>query len=357
MVLPAGTYIAGHRYEILRPLGGGADGDVYAATDHHVHVTVAIKLLRVTPGTEWDEARVLRRLSDEHILPIENADVDSGQPYLVTELATHGTLADAVEATNGCGLNGDDAVRFIRQACHGIARAHDVRLTHNDIKPPNLFLNDEGECMVGDFGFASLVPSGASTAPVRGGSAPVMAPEVAASLVAGAGAASVASDVYSLGATAYWLLAGRAPYELDAIPMGPPRWSIVASEPPPRLCDVAPYIPRYVAKAVERAMSRDPRDRFASVTEFAEALGRRPEASRRWRRTDEHGGHIACFVGESRSGGSTYVMCLEQGSNAKKAKITTTHEGSGMRVTRGCRDDVAMKSWPQAVRSTITKLG
>jgi serine/threonine-protein kinase len=356
MVLAAGTFIAGNRYEVIDRLGGGADGDVYEATDHHEQDTVAVKLLGVTPGTEWDEARVLRRLSDEHILPIRNADVDSGQSYLVTELATHGTLANAVDATNGCGLNADAAVRFIRQACHGIARAHDVRLTHNDIKPPNLFLNAEGECMVGDFGFASLVPPGANTAPVRGGSAPVMAPEVAASLVAGVGAGSFASDVYSLGASAYWLLAGRAPYELNALPPCGPRWTVVATQPPQRLCDAAPHVPSYVAKAVERAMSRDPNHRFATVTEFAEVLGRRPEPRRDWRRTDEHGGHIACFVGE-KSGASTYVMCVEQGSTAKKAKVTTTHQGSGMGVSRGCKDDVSMKGLAQAVRSAIRALG
>jgi serine/threonine-protein kinase len=184
-----------------------------------------------------------------------------------------------------------------------------------------------------------------------------MAPEVAGSLAAGAGQGSVASDVYSLGATAYWLLAGQPPYDFTGIPMGPPRWNIVASQPPPRLRDVAPHVPGYVAKAVESAMSRDPKDRFTTVTEFAEALGRRPETARRWRRIQPHVGHLACWVGEPTASGSTYVMCVEQGTTTNKATITTTHQGSGMRVSRGCKDKVSVKGLAQAVRGAIRALG
>jgi serine/threonine protein kinase len=355
MVLAAGLRIA-NRYEVQRPLGAGGQADVYVVFDHHQDEVVALKLLKPVPaGREWDEARVLRRLSDEHILPIRNADTVAGQPYLVTELATHGTLDGVVEATNGCGLLVDDAVRFIRQACHGIARAHDLRLLHNDIKPANLFLNAEGECMVGDFGFAAKIPAGATSTTAHGGSAPVMAPEVAAQFAAEAPTASVLSDIYSLGATAYWLLAGRPPYLLEGVPPGPVRWSIVASQPPPRLRDVAPHVPPYVAAAVERAMDRSPSSRFQEVTDFADTLGRRPEVARRWRRTNEHEAHLECWLGEPESGGSTYVTCLEPGATPKKATITSTHQGSSRRITAGSRDTTLAQA-PRALRSVFRAL-
>ena len=106
------------------------------------------------------EAQILRRLVDPHVLPIRNADVDAGRPYLVTDLAQHGTLDDPIQAAGQLGVDVDQVVRWIRQACHGVARAHGMSLVHNDIKPGNLFLNAQAECVVGDFGFASLIPPG-----------------------------------------------------------------------------------------------------------------------------------------------------------------------------------------------------
>jgi eukaryotic-like serine/threonine-protein kinase len=131
--------------------------------------------------------------------------------------------------------------------------------------------------------------------------------------------------------------------------------AIVATQSAPRLRDVAPHVPNYVASAVERAMQRSPADRYPTVTEFAAALGRRPGVVRRWKRTDEHIGHMACWRGELQSAGSTYVMCLEQGARPTQAMITTRHLSSGRRVTAGCRS-VPMRTWAQAVRSAMRAL-
>ena len=324
--------------------------------DAHEGDIVALKLLTVVPrGGVWQEAQTLRRLADAHILPIRNADVASGRPYLVTDLARHGTLYDRLVSVGSVGLDVDDVVRLMRQACHGIARAHDLRLVHNDIKPPNLFLNAEGECMAGDFGCAALVPIGATTVNPPTAGPETAAPEVAAGWATPAPTASFASDIYALGATAYWLLAARTPNDLSAAPDAASAMSIVATVAPPRLRDVAPHVPHYVATAIERAMARTPGDRFDAVTGFAAALGQRPPVTRRWRRTDEHGPHLACWRGEPESGGSTYVLCLEQGSRSTQAVITTRHAASGNRVSNGCRT-AAMRSWGQAVRSTMRRL-
>lgn len=159
----AAPVIAG-RYVVRRQLDVGGQGEVYEVLDAHENDVVALKLLTlVLAGGHWHEARILRRLSDAHILPIRNADLASGRPYIVTELARHGALSDRLSASGACGLLVDDVVRLLRQACHGVARAHDLRLLHNDIKPGNLFLNAEGECMVGDFGFAAELPAGAAS--------------------------------------------------------------------------------------------------------------------------------------------------------------------------------------------------
>jgi serine/threonine-protein kinase len=350
------TTLIANRYAVRRQLGVGGQGEVYEVADTHEGDVVALKLLTlVGAGGPWVEAQILRRLSDPHILPIRNADVASGRPYVVTELAVYGAL-DGVLATVGpCGLDVDDAVRLIRQACHGVARGHDLRLLHNDIKPANLFLNGRGECVVGDFGFASLLPAGGTLTAPAGATPETAAPEVAAGWGTPSLTASTRSDVYSLGATAFWLVAGRSPLDLSAAPDVAAKMALVATQDIPRLRDLAPHVPNYVAMAVERAMERSPANRYATVTEFAAALGRRPGVARRWKPTDEHTGHIACWRGELQSAGSTYVMCLEQGARPTQAIITTRHLSSGRRVTAGCRS-APMRTWAQAVRSAMRAL-
>jgi serine/threonine protein kinase len=357
MPLPVGAVI-GNRYTVQQQLGEGGGGDVYLVHDAHENDVAVLKLLTtLRPGAEWFEAEALRHLADEHILPIRNADVDSGQRYIVTALAEHGTLEGLIQEANGCGMDVGRVVTLIRDACHGVDRAHRARLLHNDIKPLNLFLNGQGECLVGDFGSASLIPAGATMAVPCGATPAIAAPEVAAGIGTTAATASVRSDVYSLGATADWCLAGERAYAFPPATNLQERFAIVAAGPPPHsLRDRAPHIPLGVAKAVERAMSRNPADRFGTVLEFAHALGARPAAPRNWHRTNQHAGHAACWQGEPRDGGSTYILCVQQAARPGRLDITTRHATSGNRVTAGCRSAVTEAGCAAAVRGIIKKL-
>ena len=340
------------RYILSRPLGTGPQADVYEAEDTHEGDVVALKLLKqIPPGGSWAEAQVLRRLADPHILPIRNAALDSGRPYLATELAMHGSIEQRLAATGACGLDTDDVVRWLRQACTGVARAHDVGLVHNDLKPGNLFLNAQGECLVGDFGSASLLPAGQLTTVPLGFTPQTVAPEIAASWPSLHGA-SVLSDVYSLGATAYWMLAARPAHDFTGAQDMAAALAIVATQTPPRLRDLAPHVPQGVASAIERAMAKVPADRYPTTIAFAAQLGSRSAPARRWRRTDEHAGHLACWRGEPRGGGSTYVLCLEDDPNSKKCRVTTSHAASGKRITRGC-PVTSPRHIGQAVRSAM----
>jgi eukaryotic-like serine/threonine-protein kinase len=276
--------------------------------------------------------------------------------FLATELARHGTLQDRLAAAGERGLDLDEVIRWTRHACFGVARAHDLRLLHNDLKPGNLFLNAEEECLVGDFGCATLIPAGMATVQPHGATPETTAPEIAASWGTRAASASILSDVYSLGATAVCLLAARPPHDLTGMPDVASKMAIVATQPAAVLRDLAPHVPKAVVTAIDTAIKRSPGDRYQTVTDFAAALGRRPAAARRWRRTDEHLGHLACWRGEPRGAGSTYVLCLERGSRPSQCTITTVHAGSGRRVSLGCRS-AYLRSWGQAVRSVIQKLG
>lgn len=348
----------GNRYVVKRQRGPTGGGEVYICDDTHEGGVVVVKLLALAslpPGNPWLEAEALRQLSDEHILPIRNADLDAGQPFIVTEMATHGTLETELVARGQRGLDVDEVVSAIRDACAGVARGHSARLIHNDLKPGNMFLNAQRECLVGDYGGACLIPPGAAAGVPHATTPAITAPEIASAWGPGAVTATVRTDVYSLGATAYWCLAGERAYPFPPGMGFLEKLAIVAAGPPGPLWDRAPHVPKYVVKAIEQAMARDPADRFENVSQFAAALGQRPAVSRRWRRTDEDPGHLACWRGEPQSGGSTYVTCLQQGARPTQTIIVTRHLSSGNRVTAGCRTS-PMRSWPQAVRGVILRL-
>jgi serine/threonine protein kinase len=348
--------IAG-RYVVQGNLGRGGGGDTYQVLDTHEQDVVALKLLTTPPpGGVWAEARILRRLTDSHILPIRNADLAQGQPYVVTELATHGSLDKLLQAAGLCGLGVDDVVRWTQQACHGVARSHDLRLLHNDLKPGNLFLNAQGEALVGDFGMAALLPPGATATPCPGATAETAAPEVAAAWKTPTPSASVQSDVFSLGATAFWLLAGRSPYDFGSTTDFDTKMQIAATQAIPRLRDLAPHVPQYVGNAIEKALAPVPSDRYLSVIEFATALGRRTGVTRRWRRTNEHATHFGCWRGEPLGTGNAYLLCLEIGSRPTQGIVTTTQAGSGRRINAGCRT-IAMRVWGQGVRAAMHDVG
>ena len=333
MTIPVGQMIAS-RYEVLAVFGASGQGDVYRVRDTYENAICVLKLLNVALLTAgpWDEAQILRELADDHILEIRNADVYAGQPYVVTALAEHGTLETELAATNGLGLDVDQVVAWLRQASMGVARAHDKSLVHNDIKPANLFLNGNRECLVGDFGLASRVPAAPLVGVARGATAETAAPEVRAGWAAGHPPAAFTTDVYSLGATAYWLLAGTPPVDLAGVNGVAARMATAAVTATPRLREAAPHVPASVATIVDRAMADDPAGRYQTVAAFSAALGSRSTKPRRWRRTNEHAGHLGCWRGE-RPGKSTHILCLEQGATAKQCTVTTRH-ATGAKVPK-----------------------
>jgi serine/threonine-protein kinase len=354
MTLPVGQVIA-NRYEVLAAFAPSGQGDVYRVRDTYEDTICVLKLLNVALLTAgpWDEAQILRELADDHILEIRNADLYAGQPFIVTALAEHGTLEDELAATNGLGLDVDQVVTWIRQASMGVARAQDKFLVHNDLKPPNLFLSANRECLVGDFGLASRVPPLPLVGTARGATPETAAPEVRAGWATGHPPASFTTDVYSLGATAFWLLAAQPPVNLAGVNGIPARMAAAALQTAPRLRDVAPHVPAAVASIVERAMAGDPADRYQTAAEFAAALGSRSTKSRRWKRTNQHPGHLGCWVGES-PGKSTYILCLEQGPTPRQCTVTTRH-ATGAKVPQGSRAG-PLREAARSVRATMDKL-
>src|SRR5262245_37951276 len=211
-VLPAGTPLA--HYLLGDVLGSGAMGTVYRAHDRGLDRGVAVKILK--PGIADDpraverffrEARAAARVSHPNLAHVCFVGSESGRSFFAMEHVEGSDLEEHVKRHGPLPLA--DAVDALVQAARGLAAAHGAGVVHRDVKPSNLIRRPDGTVKVTDFGLARSV-EGDSEASAVGqviGTPTYMSPEQ----VRGEGA-DVRSDVYMLGLTAFFLLAGRPPF-------------------------------------------------------------------------------------------------------------------------------------------------
>jgi serine/threonine protein kinase len=282
--------VLGDRYEVRQKIGEGDYGAVYEVFDMHLEVPGALKLIDriddVVQSGVWAEAAHLRKLQGEFILGVQNALFLEGVPTVVADLAERGSVADHIEA--GVGLPVSTAVRWLHQIARGLARVHDQGLLHRDIKPANVFVSATDNALLGDFGLVRI-PDG------RGFAAAAFAGMTDTDVVY-----DRRSDIYGLGATGWWMLAG------EPLHAGADEHAIVQATDPD-LWHVAPHVPRRVRDAINRALRVDSKARFASAADFDAAIAHRNVAAREWRRVSSEQGHVACFVGEG--AGRTIRVC------------------------------------------------
>jgi serine/threonine-protein kinase len=260
-----------------RLLGAGGMAAVYLAADLRHHRSVAVKVLHpelsavLGPERFLKEIEVTARLQHPHILPLFDSGEVDGQLYYVMPLVEGETLRARLNRETH--LPVEDALRIAREVADALDYAHRHGVVHRDVKPENILLHD-GYVAVADFGIALAVEqAGGQRMTQTGlslGTPQYMSPEQAA----GERGVDARSDVYSLGAVLYELLAGQPPFT------GPSAQAVVArvlTERPRRIRELRDTVPAHVERAIERALARLPADRFATAREFADAL-REPEA-------------------------------------------------------------------------------
>lgn len=331
--------IIGNRYQLIRALGSGQGGEVWEVHDLIQGGTAALKVIdpaTLPPGGPWPEAAILTGLRGERILSIRNAEIYAGQPVIVTDVAHGGTLESQATPT---GVPWPGAIRWMRQACVGIQRIHDIGLLHCDIKPGNLFLDANRDVLVGDLGLATLKPP---AGPSHNFNSPTtVAPEVAAARrierlnggVLQPGMNSVRSDVYSLAATTYWLITGQPPHPPPATGTWEDWLDLIATTQPPPLADLAPHLPQDLRQRIEIGLHPDPAQRYASAAEYSQALGGIASRSRIWVRTDEHAGHLRCYRG-AKPGSRDATICAVPTPGTTKAEVVA-HRGT-VRAASAC---------------------
>ena len=351
VVVPTNPVLFG-QYEVLETLGRGNFGQVVRVMDTTLDREVAIKLLR-DPNQMLEEGRVLAGLSEiRNVLPIYHAASELGQGYIVTPVARGGTVGDRIVSSHGAGIAPPDAIRWVKQACNGISRVHEQGLVHNDIKPANLFFDEIQEILVGDFGLAARMNANGLAAPR--GTLETMAPEVARAMLAGdPHGSSIVSDVYSLGASLHWMLAGEPPISFPPGTSEIEAFAATSSEPRTPLRDVAPHVGQQLAQRVAKAMAFDPNDRYPNVSAFAADLAFRPSSRRAWHRTDEHHDHHGCWRGETR-GAATILVCAVPAANG--AVDVVACKMPSQRSVRSVSGRARLKALPALLRKTFAQL-
>jgi serine/threonine-protein kinase len=298
---PAG----GPRFRILRPHAQGGLGEVYVARDEELNREVALKRIQAPYADDCEsrarflmEAEVTGGLEHPGVVPVYGlGHLDDGRPFYAMRFIRGESLKRAIadfHQAEGSGRDPGDRSLALRRllgrfidACNAVAYAHSRGVLHRDLKPGNIMLGPYGETLVVDWGLAKAMDrpqepgpaareatlrpaSGSGFEPTRMGAAigtpAYMSPEQAAGRLDELGPAS---DVYSLGATLYCLLTGRAPVE-DSDAAGAVAAVLRGSIVPPRR--VKADVPRALEAICLKAMAARPADRYPTPRHLADEL-------------------------------------------------------------------------------------
>lgn len=273
-----GDIIAG-KYQIEGMLGRGGMGAVYQVKHRVTGKNFAVKWLlpQLTAGDDTAqrfirEAQVAGRVNHPNVVEVYDVGDDGGSLYMVMELLQGEALSQRIAAVGR--LTAAAACQIMIPVTRGLAAAHHSGIVHRDLKPDNIFLSVSshgGELpKVLDFGISKMSPLAAeqqvaiTRAGVVMGTPHYMAPEQVRSQPVDA-----RTDVYALGVIMYQMLSGKLPFSGENFPELVLK---IISDTPEPLRAFAPEAPAALLAIVERAMSRDIAQRFASVTELGRAL-------------------------------------------------------------------------------------
>ncbi|MCP4432605.1 MAG: protein kinase [Gammaproteobacteria bacterium] len=263
------------KYEIKRRIGRGSMGVVYEAYDPFVQRTVAIKIAHYQDNISDTIKQKLReaffsevysagKMQHPAVVSVFDAGQEGDMNYIVMEFVDGVTLQDYI--TGKKSLSCSQVIDVIYQCAKGLDYVHRQGVIHRDLKPGNIMLSTEGEVKIMDFSIAHVdVGLDGHDNEVQG-SPMYMPPEQLSEekrLV-------FQSDVYSLGAVMYALLARKAPFKASSLESL--IYKISNLDPQP-IMEISPEVPEHVAKIVERAMQKIIYDRFETAEALASALG------------------------------------------------------------------------------------
>ncbi len=257
---------------LVRGLGTGSFGSVYVG-HHRGTPYVAMKVLHVEFTESPDvvmkflkEAYATSGLEHDNIVRFGDSGHEAGHWFILLEYFPSRSLREILEERN-C-LTADEGLPIAKQVLSALEYAHQRKLLHRDIKPGNILVNDQNFVKVVDFGLAKRLVDSAFTAHTTTGmpGTPLfMAPELL-----GGGKATTKADIYSAAATFYRMFTGRHPIEARKLD----EWfQAVQTQVPPPAREVKPEVPAAISAALEKALAKEPGERYDTVHQFAAELG------------------------------------------------------------------------------------
>ncbi|HHN74178.1 MAG TPA: serine/threonine protein kinase [Acidobacteria bacterium] len=256
-----------NRYEILREIGRGGMGTVFAARDLVLEEPVALKVLSGPIGETVEkrfiqEIRLTRQINHPNIVRVHTFERWRELRFIVME------YIDGVDLRQWAGnrhpIPLGQVLEFISGVASGLAAAHRLGIVHRDVKPENVLLDQEGRPRLVDFGIARQGDVHLTREGLVMGSPAYMAPEQ----IRGE-AADQRADLYAIGVLTYFLLTGREPFASDNVAEV---LRLQIEQPPPPLASFREGIPQPVEALVSRLLSKDPNQRPASVFSLLEEL-------------------------------------------------------------------------------------
>ncbi len=328
-------------YEIEREIARGGMGVVYVATEIQLRRRVAIKVL--PPALTFGEAAIHRfrreartaaALDHPNIIPIYRVS-SGGELMWYSMKLLEGRSLDALLKEQER-LAFSDVVDTLEQVADALDYAHQHGVIHRDIKPGNIVLDDRGRVTVTDFGIAKEIQEGSlSESGALLGTPYYMAPEQYVG-----GETTGATDQYSLGVVAYQCLGARVPFEASSA------YELLnkhVSEPPPPLAELRSDLPPCAYAAIERALAKNPQDRFTTVAEFVSTLAGRTPAVAAPRRSR----HVAWGVGMTAAALALYgVVTVVRGAREESPPPRADESLSLATETAG-RDTIQRESAPR----------
>ena len=320
------------RYRVARVLGTGGMSRVYAAFHRDLRASAALKVIGTRYADDAElarrfmvEARAVSMIRHDNIVKIlDLLRLDDGRPVIVMELLEGQTLRQAVRAGE---LTSAGIVQVMIDVLAALSAAHAAGIVHRDLKPDNILIEANGRPKVLDFGIAKLhaAPADPSIARTRTGVL-LGTPEYMAPEQIRGGDVDARSDLYSAGIVLFEAFAGRRPFvagndfELMRAHL---------EDPVPSLRALRSDVPAALEDVIRRALAKDPRDRFASASEMAQALREAIEERAAPARPRRRRRRIAVVVGGlSAVVAASVIALVTHGGPAREAEQTMARDAA-----------------------------
>lgn len=261
----------GH-YAIVRALGAGGMGAVYEAEDLESGRRVALKVLSHrldSPDARerfFREGRLAASINHPNSVYIFGTEEIGGTPVISMELVSGGTLQERVRARGPLPVG--EAVDCVLQIIEGLEAAQRIGILHRDVKPSNCYMGEAGAVKIGDFGLS--ISTAVRTEPaITATGAFLGTPAFCSPEQLRGEELNARSDMYSVGATIFYLLTGRTPFDAPNMVQ---LLATVLEQRAPSPRKFRPEIPKGLAKVVQRCLEKQPGERFKNYADLAQAL-------------------------------------------------------------------------------------